>query len=93
MVGFIMTRRTLNLYLRMTGMAPLISKTAPTRSTISSSRYLRRRRSSGSVVKAWVKPKPDAKQDVPEGMEKIETVKKFVQMAEITEVRAFETGV
>ena len=88
-----MTRRTLNLYLRMAGMPPLISRTAPTRSTISSSRYLRRRRSSGSVVKAWVKPKPDPNQDIPERIEKIDTVKKGVQMAEITDVRAFQTDV
>ena len=88
-----MTRRILNLYLRMTGMQPLISRTAPTRSTIISSRSLRRRRSSASAVKAWAKPKPSIKQDAPEKLEKPNTVKKGVEVAEITEIRAFETDV
>ena len=88
-----MTRRILNLYLRMTGMQPLTSRTAPTRSTIISSRSLRRRRSSASAAKVWAKPKPSMKQDVLEKLEKPNTVKKDVEVAQITEIRAFETDV
>ncbi len=77
MVGFIMTRRTLNLYLRMTGLRLLMSRTAPTQST-SSNRSLRRRRSSTSAAHDWINTKPVTKQRVgPEGMEEMKTIKEF----------------
>ncbi|XP_028399588.1 uncharacterized protein LOC114522997 [Dendronephthya gigantea] len=93
MVGFIMTKRTLNLYLRMTGMGPLITRTGPTRSTMSSTKSFRRRRNSDNVL---VKSKPAIKQQNPRSPaeEKNDVVIKYADPPGAAEkMKAIETTV
>lgn len=89
MVGFIITKRTLNLYLRMTGMGPLISRTGPTRSTMSSNKSFRRRRNSDNVAKSKpaIKPRTPTEEkneilvkcgDLPSAAEKMKTIETTV---------------
>ena len=90
MAGFIMTRRTFNLYLRMAGMRTMTSRIVATRSTMSGAKT--RRRSSSNVGEAWVTTKAVTKQQgVSERLEEIQTIKPSPELPGSVEMKTLDT--